>query len=506
MAHRAPNAATFQPYVPPHMRKKLAEEAAKTPQPKTSQEPWEIPAHLNGRTVSVVAPNQTTGADQELSATGVLPGQSLMARVYQPHGENAKLRYTCPLRLELERHRLPMIGKLNKPDKAYTVDERRYLHDQEYRLVLDESQVKQKQDNALKMAKEQQQTLEMNKYRETYHRECETQLNQLIEHQKIDAPLAQIDSYQARTDPQPYPTVTAISIGGRNEQQDSFCNLHLQEFSPLLKGQWLFTVFDGHYGRDCANAAAAILPKTVAEKLWHNHNTMTPTVGRFNSLKHGFVETAMQLRNSKIGFDQGTTAIAALVEGDTITIANAGDCRALVVDIKTGETTQLSTDARAEDPEFQKAVTNRGGSCGYDPTEEDGPLRVTNLLEPSRGLGDGSVVGITPRPKIVHYKLPENSEGVLLVLASDGIFANATTDQVGRLSHHIYHRDGGSLSNIPQTMIQLSLSAACRGITVTNPDVTDPEELLQLGADNMTATVVEVKPNTKTPSASPEQK
>ncbi len=499
MAHSTSSGAA-KPYIPPHLRKKLAAEAEKAAQTKTPQEPWHIPAHLNGRMVSVVAPNQTTGADQELTATGVLPDQSLSARVYQPHGDNAALRFTSANRRELQQYRFPQIGKLHNPLAPYTPAEKRYLMDQEYRLVLDQTQVEQKQAKALEMAKAQQQTLEVNKYRETYHREFETQLNQLIEHNEIKSAPAQIFSFLSP--PQPFPYTTAISIGGRREQQDCFCHAHLQEYSPTLNGLCLFAVFDGHYGPHCAESAAKILPSKVAEKLWQNHHTMTPIVARFNGLKHGFVETAMELRNHDTGYDEGTTAIAALVEDDTITIANAGDCRALVVDMKTGVTTQLSTDARAEDPEFQKAVTNRGGACGYDPAEEDGPLRVTNMLEPSRGLGDGSVVGITPRPKIVRYQLPKESEGVLLILASDGIFANATTDQIGRLSHYLYHRDNGLLANIPSTMIQLSLNTACQGITVTNPEVTDPMELLELGADNMTATVVAVKPKAKTPPIS----
>ncbi len=495
MAHSTSSGAA-KPYIPPHMRKKMAAQAQQAAQTKTPHEPWHIPAHLNGRMVSVVAPNQTTGADQELTATGVLPDQSLSARVYQPHGDNAALRFTSTNRRELQQHRCPKIGKLHNPLTPYTLDEKRYLMDQEYRLVLDERQVEQKQAKALEMAKAQQRTLEINKYRETYHREFETQLNQFIEHNKIKSAPAQIFSFVSP--PQPFSYTTAISIGGRKEQQDCFCHSHLQEFSQVFDGRCLFAVFDGHYGPQCADVAAKILPGIVAQKLWQYQSIMTPTVARFNGLKHGFVDTAMHLRNHGAGYDEGTTAIAALVEDDTITIANAGDCRALVVDIKTGATTQLSTDARAEDPEFQKAVTNRGGACGYDPAEEDGPLRVTNMLEPSRGLGDGSVVGITPRPKIVRYQLPKESEGVLLVLASDGIFANATTDQIGRLSHYLYHRDNGSLANIPSTMIQLSLNTACQGITVTNPEVTDPLELLQLGADNMTATVVAVKPKQKT--------
>ncbi len=97
----------------------------------------------------------------------------------------------------------------------------------------------------------------------------------------------------------------------------------------------------------------------------------------------------------------GSTVIVLLVvendEGNTLYVANAGDCRA-IVGTKNGETKPMSTDHNPLDPKEYKRITDAGGrviveSYTHPTRGEVSTGRVDGILSVARGIGD---LGLKP--------------------------------------------------------------------------------------------------------------
>lgn len=75
----------------------------------------------------------------------------------------------------------------------------------------------------------------------------------------------------------------------------------------------------------------------------------------------------------------GACVVAALVCGNHVAVANAGDCRAVLRDA-VGRVTQLSTDHRSTDASERRRMLAAGGFVRQG--------RAMGILEPSRAIGD----------------------------------------------------------------------------------------------------------------------
>lgn len=91
---------------------------------------------------------------------------------------------------------------------------------------------------------------------------------------------------------------------------------------------------------------------------------------------HKLVETAR--KNSNVA---GTTALIALIEGTKLTVANVGDSRGVMYDIK-GRTIPLSFDHKPQSAREHKRIQEAGGFIAFK-----GVWRVSGILATSRALG-----------------------------------------------------------------------------------------------------------------------
>lgn len=225
----------------------------------------------------------------------------------------------------------------------------------------------------------------------------------------------------------------AFCQGAREKMQDTLIGVH-QSF--IIKNEEhafeLLGVFDGH--GTAGDIAAAYVKQNVTqylkEALEVNNEESLTDQGISDALK----ECCQNLEADYAGPD-GTTALMAVILNGKVWIANVGDSRAIFV--KDGTATQASEDAKPEIPRYKKTVEKLGG-CVRRRLGEGEVDRVNGVLAVARAIGDKEIVGrdgktccISPDPKISYYSLEEFKNGYL-VLACDGLYDVATTNEVGR--------------------------------------------------------------------------
>ena len=172
-----------------------------------------------------------------------------------------------------------------------------------------------------------------------------------------------------------------------------------------------FGVYDGHGGAQ----ASEYCIQNVHANLEADGAFAGGDVGQ--GLKNAFMKTdrdylkLCDMTNS----DDGTTAMAMVTTDTKLTVANAGDCRAVLVR-QSGEPVALSSDHKPNRPDERKRIIDLGGRVVLW-----GVWRVEGVLAVSRAIGDRALKAyVTPEPEIREWDRTDNDQFV--VLASDGVW------------------------------------------------------------------------------------
>ncbi|KAJ1692045.1 hypothetical protein LUZ63_008743 [Rhynchospora breviuscula] len=221
-------------------------------------------------------------------------------------------------------------------------------------------------------------------------------------------------------------------IGRRRYMEDEHIridNLPASAASPSPSPSAFYAVFDGHGGPD-----AAAFMKTHALSFLSQHSIDSShgphdILSLQTSLTRAFLHADLALsRDASVSRSSGTTALAALLLGRLLLVANAGDCRAVLC--RKGSALDLSHDHRpSHAPERQRVI-----QCGgfFDDGYLNGVLSVT------RALGDwdlkcpDNTPCSTPSPLIAdpefkHATLTPDDE--FLIIACDGIWDVLSSQQ-----------------------------------------------------------------------------
>ena len=217
-------------------------------------------------------------------------------------------------------------------------------------------------------------------------------------------------------------------------------------------------IFDGHGGAE----ASAFLKKELKQELqdkFAEFNTENLTeVGLFLAFKKCFVE----LDDRYMGNDGTTATVAVLFHGahfplkEQIWVANVGDSRTILID-KEGKATQATEDAKPNIARYKKAIQKLGGRVLYR-----GVPRVNGRLAVARAIGDHSIKGktgqccVSPKPKITSYSLAD-FKGGYLVLACDGLYDVATTNEVGEAVKRMTDR-GLTVEEMSNKIVESAIS------------------------------------------------
>ncbi|GLU07197.1 hypothetical protein SLE2022_241630 [Rubroshorea leprosula] len=226
------------------------------------------------------------------------------------------------------------------------------------------------------------------------------------------------------------PTIRSGSfadIGPRRYMEDE--HIQIDDLQAYLGSLFKFPnpsafygVFDGHGGSE----ASAYIKKNAVRLFFEDANfPQTCEVdddiyleGVENSLRKSFLSADLALADDcSVSSSSGTTAIAALIFGSRLMVANAGDCRAVLC--RKGEAIDMSEDHRPIYPAEQRRVQQLGGFV------DDGYLN--GVLSVSRALGDwdmkfprGSASPLIAEPEFRQVILTEDDE--FLIIGCDGIW------------------------------------------------------------------------------------
>ena len=185
-------------------------------------------------------------------------------------------------------------------------------------------------------------------------------------------------------------------------------------------------MFDGHgrIGETVAQFVIDTLPTVLAA-----HPLVHSQPG--TALEDAFQSVDKQLASHCDAGVSGTTAVAALVRGNRMWLANAGDSRAILVRQRqtaggkgmTYAPVDLTIDHKPDTPDEMRRITQAGGHV--TPAGANGaPARVWHKLRGlamSRSIGDHNAasVGVISKPEITEHEVGDDD--VALVIVSDGV-------------------------------------------------------------------------------------
>ena len=251
------------------------------------------------------------------------------------------------------------------------------------------------------------------------------------------------------------------TIGSRDSQED-----RVVQSSPYPYagggGAHLLAVIDGHRGGEASEHCERRLCKVLADCLRAEAAEAPPSTTAAEpgldlpsrALVRCFRSLDASFQNANPGCNAGATALACLVCGSRVYVANCGDCRCVVGgafgarDLSRDHTTSCARErARIEAAEGGRGALSfqvdswRIGRCG---------LQVT------RSIGDADVkpLGVTSDPEITVHDLGDGDD--FLCLASDGLWDVVSSDEVAGMV-----RD--TVKNPSMVAQRLGLEAASRG-------------------------------------------
>ncbi|XP_073002382.1 probable protein phosphatase 2C 27 isoform X2 [Typha latifolia] len=172
-----------------------------------------------------------------------------------------------------------------------------------------------------------------------------------------------------------------------------------------------YGVFDGHGGTDAVSFVRKNILKFIIDD---SHFPMSAE----KALKSAFMKADHALADSRsLDRSSGTTALAALIFGRMLLIANAGDCRAVLG--KRGRAVELSRDHKPNCKSERIRIEKLGGIVydGY----------LNGQLSVARALGDwhmkgakGSAHPLIAEPELQEIVLTEEDE--FLIMGCDGLW------------------------------------------------------------------------------------
>lgn len=182
----------------------------------------------------------------------------------------------------------------------------------------------------------------------------------------------------------------------------------------------LYSVCDGHGGGEASNFVSDKmqfeLEKVLEEESgWEvsksKGKTETFSFKKALDLTYKKLDTDFCIIAKHKGLSDGTTVVSAVVNKKSITVANTGDSRALLVK-NNWSTEPLSIDHKPNNVDERERITKLGGTVVFW-----GVWRVQGVLAVSRAIGDVLLKPyVIPDPDIVQHNI--KAEDSFLVLAT----------------------------------------------------------------------------------------
>mmetsp|Transcript_6149 Transcript_6149/g.10668 ORF Transcript_6149/g.10668 Transcript_6149/m.10668 type:complete len:320 (+) Transcript_6149:85-1044(+) len=266
--------------------------------------------------------------------------------------------------------------------------------------------------------------------------------------------------------------------------------------SDAWKGHTVFGVLDGHGGAQVAEFCNSRLTSAIAEGT--PSDMSDALVNAFHKMdelllsERSWSSTSAQVRG-------GCAAVVCVVSQSSISVAHAGDCRAVLC--RSGTTVPLTEDHKPGLPRERKRILAAGG---YLTTGSNGDLRVCADLNLSRAIGDlrfKSNSSLMPSEQIICstpdvMSIPRTPQDEFIILACDGVWDVITNeDAVKFVRPRLHQCPAGNIQRMQSIMSELVHSCVSPNLS----------ETAGLGGDNLTAMLINLQVNDDARAASREE-
>jgi len=204
-----------------------------------------------------------------------------------------------------------------------------------------------------------------------------------------------------------------------------------------------FGVFDGHAGGKCSKAICSTIPYQFCRDDAFATKLPVALKRAIQKTNEQFLEVAGRMR-----LNDGSTAVQIAIRGRTMTIANVGDSRAVLISGKKSIT--LTEDHKPSAPAEHRRIASFGGTVTYN----TGIARVAGVLAVSRAFGNYTIRNlIRADPDVTQREITDQDH--YLVLASDGLWDVFRAAEVADICY-TYERHG--VQRIADYLVQMSLT------------------------------------------------
>lgn len=199
------------------------------------------------------------------------------------------------------------------------------------------------------------------------------------------------------------------TLRGKRANMEDFLQARFSQHPTDGSTVGFFGVFDGHGGP----GAAAYVQQNLWKTLQTNNNFDSDIK---QALMEAFVATdnAYLADEANSNKDDGCTAVAAVLLGDQLIVANVGDSRAVLA--RDGKAYPMSEDHKPNRADERQRIEQAGGVVVWA-----GTWRVGGVLAVSRAFGDRLLKKyVVAEPDILDTAL--TGSDTLLIMATDGLW------------------------------------------------------------------------------------
>lgn len=256
-----------------------------------------------------------------------------------------------------------------------------------------------------------------------------------------------------------------------------------------------FGIYDGHGGVLCSDFLRRTLHHILRDQFHKPEFAPLPIEQKlknaFAQVDDAFIGQLAQKRGNCMENCAGSCCLVALLEEDTVYVANAGDSRAILVSRSTNNNTSytitpLSFDHNANSSESERKLVAARSSDpnpvrlsdalkdlkemqpeGVTLDESDFPLRVAGTLMVTRAIGDAYLKRseysyppyqdytpyITSEPEVISHQIKPEDD--FIVMASDGLWEILSNEEV--VEFILEFRRRGLPGNVGQLLVHKML-------------------------------------------------
>lgn len=220
----------------------------------------------------------------------------------------------------------------------------------------------------------------------------------------------------------------------------------------------MFNVYDGHgASAKCADFVSNTLPQNFAASLACAEIDEKGSGAIKEALRSAYITTNAQFIGSGASDTSGSCALSIVLAGKKLYIANAGDCRAVVLYTQDGQGEMVfgTTDQTARSDIEKKRIEALGGRVV-------GPYLLDENLEQAlsmgRAFGDkGCMLWIRPDPAIDEIQLdPQRHK--LLIVASDGVWCRVGNVEAVMLVKNFLQTHPGDFAGAAKLLVDAARS------------------------------------------------